>query len=404
MIILWRYGHNKMDYERGKSMAKTKPAAIFLIVIAGLVVLSAIVMIAFSLWFNSNPEAALRIAFTPSHPYAEDTPSPQRDYTQEASWAALPGNGSTATSLPEGIAQIAMVPEADVFFVHPTTYLQKDAWNAPDDAELANMRVDKRSMKLQASVFNGAGQIYAPRYRQATFGAFFDETGEGLKALMLANQDVVAAFDEFIANRNNDRPFILAGHSQGSLHLLYLLQQRISGTELQKRMIAAYLIGWPISIENDLGALADIKACERKAETGCVISYQTFGLGGNPAGLQKYMDTTFGLNFQPRKGTQMLCSNPQDWLIGSNETRSAHRGAMARSDDADAPLGAPIPHFTGTQCGKDGVLYIVDLPGEAWQQYKMDGENYHVYDYHMFYMNLRENAVERAQAWLKANR
>ena len=385
-------------------MAKTKPASKFLLVIAGLVVLTAIAFISFAWWYNNNPRGALQIAFTPSHPFAEDTPSTQRDYTNDASWAALPGNGSTATSLPQGITQIAMVPEADVFFVHPTTYILKDAWNAPEDAEMANMRVDKRSMKLQASVFNAAGQIYAPRYRQASFGAFFDDNGEGLKAIMLAYQDVQAAFDEFIANRNNDRPFILAGHSQGSLHLLYLLQQRISGTELQKRMIAAYLIGWPVSIENDLGALADIKACERKTETGCVISYQTYGLGGNPWSPNFYMDHTFGLNFQPRKGTQMLCTNPQDWLIGSNETRSAHRGAMARSDDADAPLGAPIPHFTGTQCGKDGVLYIVDLPGEAWQQYKLDGENYHVYDYHMFYMNLRENAVERAQAWLKANR
>ncbi len=385
-------------------MTKTKPAAIFLIIIAAIIIVIAVILIVFSLWFNSNPSSALRLAFTPNHAFAEDTPSPQRDYTNDASWAALPGNGSTATSTPESVATIAMVPEADVFFVHPTTYLQKSAWNAPDDAEQANNRINKGSLRYQASALNAAGLIYAPRYRQATFGAFFDDTGEGLKAIFLAYQDVQAAFDEFIANRNNNRPFILAGHSQGSLHLLYLLQQRISGTELQKRMIAAYIIGWPVSIESDLGALTDIKACERKNETGCVVSYQTYGLGGNPANPLKYMDTTVGLNFQPRKGTQMLCTNPQDWLIGSNETRSAHRGAILRNDNADASLAAPIPHFTGTQCGTDGILYITDLPGEGWQQYKMDGDNYHVYDYHMFYMNLRENAVERAQAWFKANK
>jgi len=382
---------------------KMKPAAKFLIIVAVLAGLFIIGAIIFGLWANSNNTKMLQVAFTPNHPFKAQAIKPL-DYSSPKNWAALPNNAGHAASKPEGIIDIAMVPEADVFFVHPTTFLNRNHWNDLDfsDAD-ASSRIANRVLKIQASAFNSAGRIYAPRYRQATFGAFFDQEGNGLQAIGLAFGDVLAAFDNFIAERSDGRPFILAGHSQGSLHLLYLLQQRITGTPLAERMIASYIIGWPVSIEADLSAMPDINACESRNDTGCVVSFQTFGLGGDPSGIQTYMDTTMGLGGKPRKGTQMLCTNPQDWLIGSNETRSAHSGALQLPTDNAAPLGKPIKNFTGTQCGTDGILYLTDLPGEAWQELKMHGENYHVYDYHMFYMNIRENAAERAQAWLKGN-
>ena len=88
-----------------------------------------------------------------------------------------------------------MVPDVDVFFVHPTTYLSPDTWNAPLDHADANLRIEKRVLKMQASAYNLAGRIYAPRYRQATFGAFFDQEGNGLQALIYAYKDVQDAFD-----------------------------------------------------------------------------------------------------------------------------------------------------------------------------------------------------------------
>lgn len=379
------------------------PAAKFLLVITIIIVLVLAAFAAFRMWADADPARMLRIAFTPNVPFAEMTPEAQRDYTDDASWAALPGMASSAQAMPDGVVKPAVVPDVDVFYVHPTTLIDRSYWNAPHDHADANNRLDNRILKIQASAFNLAGNVYAPRYRQATFGAFMDETGDGAKAIMLAFTDVLAAFDNFIAERSEGRPFILAGHSQGSLHLLYLLQQRITGTELADRMIAAYIIGWPVSIEADLGAMPDISACNRKHETGCAVSYQTFGLGGDPSMIMPYMETTVGLSGQPRKGTQMLCTNPQDWIIGSNETRSAHLGAVALSKEDNGPLSGIIKHFSGTQCGTDGILYLTDLPGEAWSEYKMHGENFHVYDYHMFYMNIRENAAVRAAAWTAKN-
>lgn len=369
---------------------KAKPAGIFLGVVAAIIV----IVIGGFLWVQANPVPALRIAFTPSETFTAISEE-KLDYSDDANWAALPGKETFAT---EGAGNPSDAPKVDVFFVHPTTYLSRDSWNAPLDYADANMRIEKRVLKMQASAFNKAAQIYAPRYRQATFGAFFDQEGNGLQALIYAYRDVQDAFDQFIAERNQDRPFILAGHSQGSLHLLTLLKTRISGTPLAERMVASYIIGWPVSIEADLGALDDITACSSERDTGCVISYQTFGPKGDTSGLKVYFETTVGLGGAPRKGTKMLCTNPLTWTIDGKADGSFNQGAQARVED-DAPMGKPIRDFVGAHCGEDGFLYLDREPGPAWQDFKMAGENYHVYDYHMFYQNIRDNAATRTSAF-----
>ena len=99
----------------------------------------------------------------------------------------------------------------------------------------------------QASAFNNSCDIYAPN-RQATFFSFFDETGDGQKALARAYEDVENAFFEFL-ELIGDKPFFIASHSQGTLHGQQPISKHIDGTDLSKRMIAAYLIGYPIQKE-----------------------------------------------------------------------------------------------------------------------------------------------------------
>ena len=375
---------------------KAKPAAIFLWIVAGLIVIT----LGIFGWIQSDPTRALRIAFTPSEPFSAIS-SETLDYTDDANWAALPSKDSYAKGRPAGEVSIAVVPDVDVFFVHPTTYLSRDSWNAPLDAADANLRLEKRVLKMQASAFNLAGNIYAPRYRQATFGAFFDQEGDGLQALIFAYSDVLNAFDQFIADRNEGRPFILAGHSQGSLHLLTLLQQRLAGSELAKRMVATYIIGWPVSVEADLGAMPGIEACETETDTQCVVSYQTFGPGGDTQGIKDFFNSTNSLAGLPRAGTQMLCTNPLTWTIGGSAGADANIGAQARMPD-DERLGEPIEGLNGAACDADGFLVLENEPGEAWQEFKMSGENFHVYDYHKFFGNIRTNAVARVAAWKAA--
>lgn len=378
---------------------KIKPAAIFLAVIALCVVL----VIAGFLWINANPSTALRIAFTPNEPFSPISEE-AIDYSSNENWAALPSIPSFAKAHPAGVMQPTVIPEADVFFIHPTTYLERATWNAPLDHEDANNRLENRVLKMQASAFNWAGEVYAPRYRQATFGAFFDDGTDGLQALVYAYNDVQAAFDNFIAERHDpERPFILAGHSQGALHMLPLMKARIAGTPLADKLITAYVIGWPVSIEADIDALDGIAVCTDATMTGCIVSHQTFGPDGDTDPLKVYFKTTNGLGGMPRANTTMLCTNPVTWEVDGASTKEAHLGAVTPVDD-EADIGEPIPAFTGAACGDDGFLYLDREPGDAWQAYKLAGENYHVYDYHMFYLNIRQNAMARTQAWFSALR
>jgi hypothetical protein len=53
------------------------------------------------------------------------------DYTKDSSWVARPElPDDPALWLPEGISR-STVGDAAVFFIHPTTYLANDRWNAP---------------------------------------------------------------------------------------------------------------------------------------------------------------------------------------------------------------------------------------------------------------------------------
>src|SRR5437763_1242925 len=119
-----------------------------------------------------------------------------------------------------------------------------------------------------AGAFGQLAEVWAPRYRQAAYGAFLLKSDDAQKALDFAYQDVAAAFDEFVRQVPKESPIILAGHSQGALHLERLLREKIAGKAIAKRVVAAYDVGWPISTATDLPALG-LPACTSPSQTGC---------------------------------------------------------------------------------------------------------------------------------------
>jgi hypothetical protein len=63
-------------------------------------------------------------------------------------------------------------------------------------------------------------------------------------------------------------------------------------------------------------------------------------------------------------------------------------------------LGKPVPKATWAEC-RDGILYVGDQSGTAFDHMDMGGKNYHGLDYPLFHMDIRENARLRAQAYLQ---
>jgi hypothetical protein len=287
-----------------------------------------------------------------------------------------------------------------VFYIHPTTYLERDRWNAllghRDSQERAALFV-----RSQASVFNAAGRIYAPKYRQAAFGAFLDTGDNATKALDLAFSDVARAFERFLA-QEPDAPIVLAGHSQGALHLTRLLRDRVAKDgALRKRIVAAYVVGWPVSTAADVPAMG-LPACTRPDQPGCLLSWQSFSEPANTDLVTDVFEGSTGFNGQKRRRQDLLCLNP---VTGSPAPSAPAQsaGTLVPTDQSlsDATL---VPGAVGARC-EEGFLLITGKDNELPElgPYVLPGNNYHVYDYALFWGDIRRD-FERRLASFRAAR
>ncbi len=339
-------------------------------------------------------------AITPGFAFADSqTPAPP-NYDLPDHWAALPDRADSADSVPVGTGVVDAQPaaEIDVFFVHPTTFYSGKGWNAAITDASVNHRTQRGAVRHQASVFNGCCRIYAPRYRQATLAAFLDEDGNGVPALELAYADILAAFEHYIAHYNQGRPFILAGHSQGARHGIRLLAEQIEGTPIAARLVAAYLVGYPIKLTTANRPFNHLQMCQSSVDTGCVVNWNTFLEGGDTGKFRTPDALSLGLPEVQRTATgARVCTNPLDWSSQGKVAASAHLGALSFNRDENTPLGPLRKNLISARCD-DGHLYISD-PGEGFQKLVFPGGNYHNYDYNLFYMNIRENAIARSRAF-----
>ena len=296
------------------------------------------------------------------------------DYSKESSWVALPWRHDIGDTIPPGctIPQNQEHAEVDVFFIHPTGYILGSNWNA----SIGNKRVNNRTnnmIKIQATVYNAAGKLYAPRYRQAILKAFLDHK-QGPKALDLAYTDVKASFEYYLKHWNNGRPFIIAGHSQGSRHIERLIKEFIDGKDLQKQLVAAYPIGMPVSDT----LFKFLPASDSASQINCYISWNTFKWG-----------TILAQGEYFRGGVSV---NPLSW-----KRDEVYAKASLNSG------GVPLTFNRLDTCvcdaqNNNGILWVHKTSKRG---YWSIGKSYHLCDYNLFYMNIRDNAMLRTTVYLK---
>ncbi|HEV2745664.1 MAG TPA: DUF3089 domain-containing protein, partial [Allosphingosinicella sp.] len=277
----------------------------------------------------------------------------------------------------------------------PTSYLDGSQWNAPVDDEESQQRA-RLFVRHQASPFNHVAAIWAPKYRQATFGAFLTTKADAQKALDFAYRDVLAAFDAFLVQAPKDRPVILAAHSQGSLHLTRLLRDRVAGSPLARRIAAAYVVGWPVSTTADLELLG-LPACETAAQPGCILSWQSFGEPADPQMVTDVYDASVAPNGKRRTGSPMLCVNPLTGARGGEAPADANLGTLI--PNATLTEGELRPGLVPARCDVGGFLLLGEkLPD--FPPYVLPGNNYHVFDYALFWANVRADAEARLRSFL----
>ena len=251
------------------------------------------------------------------------------------------------------------------------------------------LKYSKLAFAFQASAFETVGNIYAPYYRQAdaatTLSMPLEEQGKLIEGI--PKSDAFAAFDFYIKNHNKGRPFILAGHSQGSNVMLYLLSEYMKkNPDVYARMIAAYIIGYSVTAEY-LAKNAHLKFAEGPNDTGVIISYNTEAPkveGNNPVLLPG-----------------AISINPITWTRGEKlATTEESLGSIMESEDGKM---VSVRNYADARVNiARGVVICSTVDAEKLSPgNKVFGKGvYHHYDYPFYYYNIRENAANRAKNFL----
>jgi hypothetical protein len=314
--------------------------------------------------------------------YHIDNTSNNPDYSHVAYWSAHPAIQDPSDSVPAPLrSSYQKDTTIDVFFIHPTTYLGTEkpfGINAAiSDAFLA-AKTDYSPVLYQASLFNVAGRVFAPRYRQAHISAYYPitaaDTLAAIAAFELAYQDVKTAFEYYLANENKGRPIIIASHSQGTTHGIRLVKEFFDNKPLQKQLVAAYLVGIPVNPS----IFTSIQPCDTPTQTGCICSWRTYKEGYNPPFVLKEnfnAIVTNPLTFNKSIPNASWNANKGGVLTNFNKIAKG----VAEAKVADRILWTARPKIFGS--------FLVKNP------------NYHIGDYNLYYINVRENVSQRMAAY-----
>jgi DUF3089 family protein len=358
-------------------------------------VLVALVGLALYLWRDDVIKALL----DPKTPFGKDPLPLAANYAQRAAWVLIPDPATARAPV-------------DVFFIHPTSYpatftSQSGArhWNGPLNDRAAMSVLSRVMLPNYAAPFDAVGDLYAPRYRQASLFTKSTLWDDAIEARQWAYGDIQSAFEAYLADFNQGRPFILVGVEQGAELGARLLADEIApNPQLRRRLVAAYLIDAVVPADEH-GPSAPVPACARRDQAGCLVAWAAVRQGDFTAA-RRLLSRAMVWNQQqlePIGQRAPLCVNP---LLGA-------------ATDADAPerlnLGAAAatglewgvrPGFmvrqVGAQC-QDGILRVT-RPRSALLRSSGDWiERVREPGFNLFWADLEADSEARWAAWQAAH-
>tara|TARA_B100000953_G_scaffold105116_1_gene86111 strand:- start:4232 stop:5230 length:999 start_codon:yes stop_codon:yes gene_type:complete len=327
--------------------------------------------------FNNSSEYS-------SEEYGSFIPSEPPNYYELDSWAVHPlKKNKELNSFINGNEKLNI----NVFFIHPTLFWdnKNTSWNSDIYDPKMRYFVNSSSVKYQASAWASVGDLFVPHYRQAHIRVFRESfwLNGGEQAYELAYTDVKKAFEIFLEKYNDNKPIIIAGHSQGAGHAKKILQEFFDGKPLQKKLVAAYLIGTKIT-EKDF---INLKLMNTKDETGGFVTWNTYRLMSE----RKTKKASLTVNQDWIKGA--LCSNPIRWDTNKTSNYEDHKGFLYFNKKI-YPNTVKIEHI-------DNKVYI-KLPkmGIFKKILVSTVKDYHKADISLFWEDIRINSINRAKVFL----
>ena len=300
-------------------------------------------------------------------------------------------------SLPDCWLQVPEITkDVDTFYVYSTVYFDSSfEEGAPDYAALDNPEMMLGALGeyvTNASVYEDSTNVFVPYYRQAgmRYANEVSKTGNIDAALSgISYDDMSAALDYYFEKCNNGRPFIIAGHSQGSAMVRYILKNYFKKhPEYYERMVAAYAIGYSITKE-DLESNPHMKFATGESDTGVIISWHTEGPKNVEENARNVAVLPHGISI-----------NPLNW----------------KRDETYAPasenLGSYMPNaesemYEITDVGADAKVVLnrgVIVTNTTYDQYApaefFGPQSFHEDDYTLYYNNLKANVAKRIAAYM----
>ena len=309
------------------------------------------------------------------------------DYSKKEYWFQIP----------------EITKDVDTFYIPATEYVVSSfEEGAPDLAEFGNPDVMAGApveYQAHASVFEESTNVFMPYYRQAGFrfeGETWQKTGNVENAISgIPYDDITAALDCFFENYNDGRPFIIAGHSQGSCMAKLVLKKYFKEhPEYYERMVAAYLIGFAVT-RDELEANPHLKFATGETDTGVIISWNTEGIGNVEANVSTAVLMPNAISINPLNWKLDDTYAPASENLGSYMP-NAKTGEYEITDvGADAQVvperGVIVTNAASEPMPEELAAVVTPILGP-------DGR--HASDYSYYYNNIKDNVAKRVAAYL----
>ena len=305
------------------------------------------------------------------------------DYSKEECWFQIP----------------EITKEVDTFYICATEYTQSSQEKgAPDYAPLDNeemLSVAPIEYATQASAFEDSTNVFVPYSRQAglKLEAEVAKRDGNIDAAIsgIPYEDITAALDYYFENYNEGRPFIIAGHSQGSAMAKYVLKNYFKEhSDYYERMVAGYLIGYSVTKE-DLEEYPYLKFAEGETDTGVLISWNT-------EGKKNVEQKAFNVPVLPNA----ISINPINWkrdetYAPASENLGSYMLNMDTLELSFKDVGADA------QVNLERGVVVTNATCEPSALTDLFGpQSYHGDDYSLFYNNIKDNVAKRVAAYLSS--